>query len=114
MRHYFLEKVYDCSIKDIRKAATELYEEVKLLVDQGGGDDDASRMGQIMEKLSRLAIYGFVGGKHIDQETKDILVKSPNIPGSVQTEDHAEENKDIVFSLEMVHQINPNLDRSRT
>ncbi|KAG0162106.1 hypothetical protein DFQ28_010655 [Apophysomyces sp. BC1034] len=63
------------------RAATELYEDVKFIVEREGSEGNAVLMEQIMENTRRFAIYGFASGKHIDQEAKDIVVKSLNIPG---------------------------------
>ena len=44
------------------RGATEIFEEIKFVVERGGGENDSELLEQVLEKVRRLAIYAFAAG----------------------------------------------------
>ncbi|CEG72841.1 hypothetical protein RMATCC62417_08326 [Rhizopus microsporus] len=88
------------------RGATEVFEEIKFVVERGGGDNDSELLEQVLEKVRRLAIYAFAAGKSIDNEAKELTARSLKLPGSVRyLDEEDEDDKDFVFSQEDVGRI---------
>ena len=66
------------------RGATEVYEELKFIIDRGGGTDDDELLQQTLEKVRRLAIFGYASGKSIDSDAKELTTRHIRLPGSVQ------------------------------
>ena len=64
------------------------------------------KMSQIMEKIRRLAIYGYTTAKYMDQEAKELATKALRLPTSVRyLEDNDDGDKKMAFSPETVEKI---------
>ncbi|CEI96003.1 hypothetical protein RMCBS344292_10174 [Rhizopus microsporus] len=66
------------------RGVTEVFEEIKFVVERGGGDNDSELLEQVLEKVRRLTIYAFAAGKSIDNEAKGLTARSLKLPGSVR------------------------------
>ncbi|KAG1256981.1 hypothetical protein G6F68_009526 [Rhizopus microsporus] len=88
------------------RGATEVFEEIKFVVERGEGENDSELLEQVLEKVRRLAIYAFAAGKSIDNEAKELTARSLKLLGSVRyLDEEDEDDKGFVFSQEDVDRI---------
>ncbi|KAG1282040.1 hypothetical protein G6F66_011249 [Rhizopus arrhizus] len=88
------------------RAAAEIYQELLFLTESGG---DYESIQQTIEKCRRLSIYGFACSSEIDREARALAIKSLRLPQSARhlEDDEVEgDNKKMVFSADVVEQIN--------
>lgn len=93
-------------IRIAARGATEIYEELQFILTREGGEDDGERLSDLVEKVRRLAVYGYATGKAMDNEAKELTTKVLNLPQAVlYIGDEDEEGKDMVFDQSVVEQI---------
>ncbi|KAG1178052.1 hypothetical protein G6F70_001969 [Rhizopus microsporus] len=73
---------YGDRLRVAARGVTEVFEEIKFVVERGGGDNDSELLEQVLEKVRRLTIYAFAAGKSIDNEAKGLTARSLKLPGS--------------------------------
>ncbi|KAG1214373.1 hypothetical protein G6F68_001983 [Rhizopus microsporus] len=89
---------YGDRLRVAARGVTEVFEEIKFVVERGGGDNDSELLEQVLEKVRRLTIYAFAAGKSIDNEAKGLTARSLKLPGSVRyLDEEDEDDKDFVF-----------------
>ncbi|KAG0948517.1 hypothetical protein G6F31_014061 [Rhizopus arrhizus] len=88
------------------RAAAEIYQELLFLTESGG---DYESIQQTIEKCRRLSIYGFACSSEIDREARALAIKSLRLPQSarhLEDDEVEDDNKKMVFSADVVEQIN--------
>lgn len=94
-------------LRTAARGATEIFEELKFIADRGGDPSDEEAVVRCIEKLRRLAIFGFATAKKIDQEARSLAAKALRLPDTVKHLDEEEESdKRLAFSPEVVEKIN--------
>ncbi|ORE15406.1 hypothetical protein BCV71DRAFT_292911 [Rhizopus microsporus] len=79
---------YGDRLRVAARGVTEVFEEIKFVVERGGGDNDSELLEQVLEKVRRLT------------------ARSLKLPGSVRyLDEEDEDDKGFVFSQEDVDRI---------
>ncbi|KAI8637086.1 hypothetical protein BD408DRAFT_486444 [Parasitella parasitica] len=90
-------------LRTTARATTEIFSDFQQILNDGGSQDD---MEVVLQKIQRLAIYSFATGKELDQEAKDLAIKTIQLPENMQyLRDGEDESKDMAFPPEVVEQI---------
>ncbi|CEP19614.1 hypothetical protein [Parasitella parasitica] len=85
------------------RATTEIFSDVQHIINNGGFQDE---MKLVLQKIQRLAIYLYATGNELDQDAKDLAIKSIKLPENMQyLRDGEEEDKDMAFSSDIVEKI---------
>ncbi|KAG1170846.1 hypothetical protein G6F70_007398 [Rhizopus microsporus] len=71
------------------KAVTEIFQDIKFVIDRGGSEEHFQKLSEILEKVRRLSVYGYVRGKKCVR----------------YLEDEDDEDKDMAFDVETVERI---------
>ncbi|KAI9248993.1 hypothetical protein EDC94DRAFT_664136 [Helicostylum pulchrum] len=62
------------------KAATELYEHLRYIIDRGLREEDLPLFEDSIEQSRRLAVYGFGVARQQENEAKEIITKALKLP----------------------------------
>ena len=90
-------------LRTAARSATEIYNDLQYIIEEGGQEED---MRQILEKVRRLAVYGFATGKELDGDAKDLTTRALRLPSSLKyLEDEEDDEKDLAFSPNLVEKI---------
>ncbi|KAI8093988.1 hypothetical protein BDF21DRAFT_326557, partial [Thamnidium elegans] len=87
------------------RAATELFEHLKYVMDRGLQQEDLPIFRDSIEQARRLAVYGFGTAKQQEQEAREITTKALRLPHSLKhLETSQTSEKKLAFDDKFVEQ----------